>query len=1091
MVLFRRPQWGRVQTGPAREVIDAVESSGLFDPVWYAHRYPDVAKFRRGTLVHFCMYGLKELRDPSPYVSPSAYLRRHPRARTDSRPALLHALDTLPAEEREQAWMPDDDASLEYLIQKHGLFDEAWYVARYRDVSRAGGEPIQHFMRHGAHEFRDPGPAFDTDYYRNAHPDYQDLGRTPIEHFVRFGLRHGYPGVGLAGYARWIADFDTLREDDFDRIRADYLRTSRPVAVFHVLDAEACERIEVIVRAWDGQIGVDWAVRFLRGGDLSDDAWERCASSVKSHAKTSVVDGEDLTDLKPGAFLLLCAGACLVRPHAAYAMAQTLAHAGLDAVYADHDHLDEAGVRTRPVFKPDMSPEFMRRSPYAGTLVATVLREQHRPAVVRTLAAARGNGAAEALASYLLGLPPDKVGRVPFVLSHRFDDQAPEAEWYEPVPDPKRKAFADHAAPVHDLPSVTVVIPTRNRGDLLRECIDSIVTRTDYPAALFDIVVVDNGSDEDDTLAYFAEVETGSRVRIVPSPGPFNFSTICNDGAARAEGDVIVFLNNDMTVRQPDWMRKLVGHARRLETGIVGAQLLYPDGTVQHGGVVLGVQGLGAHRLVGRTDEQAALVDCTREMIAVTGACLAVRRAVFAKLGGFDPILQIAFNDVKLCADAHEAGYRNIYVGEPLLYHHESKSRGFDDSRLKLHRNAREAIYMRERYGDLFRNDPSYSPNLSLQVVGKLASSPRVVRPWRRSPSGRKMILLSRVHNLGSGVAAALEQQALALRERGWDVTVGGRIGKRDRPYAGFRRVDLRTAEAAAAHVMAEGIDCVIAHTPPFFSITRYMGIRPLVYFTDYGEPMPHLFPDWRMREDVDWEKRFCAPLARRVFTISQTIARHQYRRDAMVIRLGNSHLASWSRDWLDRRRALRKKLGFEGRFVVLNVCRFGPGERYYKGISRYGEVASDMPYLYPDLAGQVRFILAGRGDEDDVAAVEAIGLTAFANVSDEEMAELYAASDLYMNLSEWEGYNLGIGQALAMGLDVIASDIEAHREFDIERCNSVPDLCTAVAKRHATWSEGAPDRHPSVEGWTSPMTQLATVIEGDIDQAVDPWTRF
>ena len=119
------------------------------------------------------------------------------------------------------------------------------------------------------------------------------------------------------------------------------------------------------------------------------------------------------------------------------------------------------------------------------------------------------------------------------------------------------------------------------------------------------------------------------------------------------------------------------------------------------------------------------------------------------------------------------------------------------------------------------------------------------------------------------------------------------------------------------------------------------------------------------------------------------------------------------------------------------------------------------------------------------------MGLTAFANVSDTEMTELYAASDLYMNLSEWEGYNLGIGQALAMGLDVIASDIEAHREFSVELCTSVPDLCDAVARRYATRCEAEPTRSPSIEDWSGPLARLAAVMESDADEAFDPWTAF
>ena len=485
----------------------------------------------------------------------------------------------------------------------------------------------------------------------------------------------------------------------------------------------------------------------------------------------------------------------------------------------------------------------------------------------------------------------------------------------------------------------------------------------------------------------------------------------------------------------------------------------------------------------------AARRDVTRETVAVTGACLAVRRALFEEVGRFDPVLGVAFNDTLLCVAAHAAGYRNLYLAEPLLTHHESRTRGLDDTRAKLDRNRREAIYVRERHGALFQDDPSYSPNLSLNNVGFLAVPPRVVRPWRRSRSGeRRVLLLSAVHSLGHGVAEVLARQAEHLRRSGWAVTVGGPETRRDRDYPGCRRIGLWTAPEAAALAVAEGMDCVIAHTPPFFSVTRSLGRRPLAYMFDHGEPPPHLFSDAEVREKIDWEKRFCAPLARRVFAISRAIHEQQYRTDAVVVRNGNAHLATWSAPWAARRAALRRQYGFEGRYVIFNVCRFGREERQYKGIDAYIDLATELPFV-PGPGERALFVLAGRGDPEDVGHVRAAGLTVFPNVTDAELAELYAASDLYVSLSRWEGYNLGIGQALAMGLGVVASDIPAHREFGIATASGNAHLCALVREHYARWDEGATERQARVEAWEPPLALLAGILEADCAQEdAGPW---
>ncbi|GJE60043.1 glycosyltransferase [Methylobacterium trifolii] len=1070
-------------TRPDPQVVEAVRASGLFDAAWYLHAYPEVAAFQAGPLLHFCEYGLDEHREPGPNFSTQRYLGHRPEARHGAKPPFLLAIGEGVAATR-PLWLSQDTETLRWLLERSGLFDPDWYNARNHDVRRSKTVPIDHFLKDGAAERRDPGPGFDTAAYVLRHPDWAAEAGSAIEHYLRIGQFAGEQAIPRAdaeagrsiSYQDWIAAFDDLTEADLDRIRADGAAAALP-PVFGLCLPDGDGR----ATGTPDQVGVRW--QNGRPGDADETR-------------------ADLARLPEGAIALIYGGQVRLRPHAAYVLASTLCARGgeraLQAVYADHDLVDAAGTRLRPVLKPDMSPAFMERLPYAGPLAAFRIG----PGVREAIAAALGSvghadggprtDAAGSIARALLALDRDRVSRAPWVLYGLPGTGAPAVyDGFEPVPDapppPEAPDMSDEG-----LARVRIVIPTRDRAGILKAGIDSILAQTDYPKALFGITIVDNDSVEDETLAYFATLQDSDSVAVVRSPGAFNFAKICNDGAASTDAEVLVFLNNDMTVNRPDWLRRFMHHLRLPDVGIVGAQLLYPDEAVQHGGTVLGVQFVGAHRLHGADVDEAARIDVTREMVSVTGACLAVRRALFERLGGFDPALRVAFNDVKLCIDVHRAGYRNVYVAEPLFYHHESISRGHDDSRLKRQRNAREAIYVRERYTAILHDDPSYNPNLSLQRVGELARPPRRVRPWRRAEAGPdggwRILLLSVTHDFGSGVAMVVAQQAAFLRQRGFKVFVGGPAGPGDITYRGCTRVPLRQPDELAAYAVSEAMDCVVAHTPPYFSLARYLGQRPLLYVYDHGEPFPHLFDSREEREDVDWEKRMCVAGVKRVFTISQAIFDQQYRADALVVRNGNSHLATWDGQRRDRRAALRETLGFAGRFVVLNVCRFGYEERFYKGIDVYIDLFQQVLFADRDLVSRVVFVLAGRGKEADVAYVEAGGLRVFANVSDAEMTDLYVAGDLYMNFSRWEGYNLGIGQARAMGLPVIASDIPAHREFGIPVSNSVAELVRLVEDAFRTWDAGG--RAAIIEPWDVPLARFAQTLEDDLaEDRGQAWT--
>jgi len=255
------------------------------------------------------------------------------------------------------------------------------------------------------------------------------------------------------------------------------------------------------------------------------------------------------------------------------------------------------------------------------------------------------------------------------------------------------------------LPLVSIVIPTRDRVDLLAQVIEGIEKRTDYRA--YEIIVVDNGSTDEATLEYLRDTPH----RVIRDDGPFNFSRLNNRAAREAKGDLLLLLNNDTEPLRADWLRSMVEHATRPEVGVVGAKLLYPSGKVQHAGVVLGIGGVAGHAhkyIPGDASGYYHAADLIRNFGAVTGACMLVRRDVFEELDGLDETnLAVAFNDVDFCMRARERGYLVVWTPEALLTHFESESRGFD-------LNPREIDYMIRRWGDSLVHDPYYSPNLTL-----------------------------------------------------------------------------------------------------------------------------------------------------------------------------------------------------------------------------------------------------------------------------------------------------------------------------------------------------------------------------------------
>jgi GT2 family glycosyltransferase len=334
-------------------------------------------------------------------------------------------------------------------------------------------------------------------------------------------------------------------------------------------------------------------------------------------------------------------------------------------------------------------------------------------------------------------IPRKQIVHIPRVLYHwRINPQSVSNSSAAMCHVAARRAVADHletagggvveAAPGHSmfnrvkfplpatLPLVSIIICTRDQLSLLSVAVESIRNRSTYPN--YEIVIIDNGSRDKSTLLYLDSLALQNGIRVIRDDSPFNYSRLNNFGAAQSQGELVCLLNNDIEVITYDWLQELLSFAIRPDVGAVGARLWYPDGTLQHGGVVIGFGGIAAHahhRLPRGHYGYHGRAVLHQELSAVTGACLMVRRKLFDEVGGLDEQLAVAFNDVDFCLRLKAAGYRNIWTPFAELIHYESASRGYEDSPEKIARAQMEKRFMYARWGKSIEQDPFYNPNLS------------------------------------------------------------------------------------------------------------------------------------------------------------------------------------------------------------------------------------------------------------------------------------------------------------------------------------------------------------------------------------------
>lgn len=444
--------------------------------------------------------------------------------------------------------------------------------------------------------------------------------------------------------------------------------------------------------------------------------------------------------LASGNFFALLDHDDVIPDHALFMVAQSInRHPEAKMFFSDEDKLNADGERTAPYFKSDWNREMMLAQnmfTHLAVFEAALVREaggfrkgfegsQDHDLTLRC--------------AFLAG--DDNIVHIPHVLYHWRIAEGSTAKSSGEKPytvEAAIRAVENHlkrnhvAATVRQLengvpmlrvhytvptpaPLVSLLIPTRDRVDLLRQCIDSVIRMTTY--SNYEIVVIDNGSEKLETHQYFDKIRMHPNVRILRDDSPFNYSTINNRAAAQSKGTYLCLLNNDIEVISPDWLEEMVGLASQPGNGAVGAALWYPNDTLQHGGIITGIGGVAGHMhsLLRRGDYgYFARASITQNLSAVTAACLVIRKSIYDEVGGLDELLAVAFNDVDFCLRVRQAGYRNVWTPHAELYHHESASRGSDLSGEKLARFAKEVRFMQDRWTTKLDQDPAYNPNLSL-----------------------------------------------------------------------------------------------------------------------------------------------------------------------------------------------------------------------------------------------------------------------------------------------------------------------------------------------------------------------------------------
>ena len=497
------------------------------------------------------------------------------------------------------------------------------------------------------------------------------------------------------------------------------------------------------------QIYLNFRVNILSTDDRELTKFLSNERSLNSHGggQIRIISPEDWSEkIDDQSWLVFLSPGSFLASHTLYWLATQIGKKKYQLIYADHDYHAGGELFQNPEFKPDWSPELLRSINYIGESFAI------KAELLAKLAKIPSYDFIWQYYDILLRasevIDSDQVGHISAALWHLPNNEKSEQYNLQLVRDHYQrlgikaqvKAGVDGGTRIiYDVPDphprVSIIIPNKNKVKLLKACLDSLLAKTAY--GNYEVLIVDNQSSDPAVLAYYQELRLHGVIRLLSYDRPFNYSAINNMAVAAAKGEIICLLNNDTAIINNNWLIELVGQLAQKQVGVVGAKLFYSDGTVQHGGDVVGPGGCANHlhgHLAGDDPGYCQRAVLTQNLSAVTAACLVTWRHLYQDLGGFDQEnLGIAFNDVDYCLRVRQAGWQVIWTPNARLYHYESVSRGQDVSEERKHQAKLEVKFMRQKWGHLMNHDPFYNQNLSYNRPDfSLSNAPLVQRPWRK-----------------------------------------------------------------------------------------------------------------------------------------------------------------------------------------------------------------------------------------------------------------------------------------------------------------------------------------------------------------------
>ena len=543
-------------------------------------------------------------------------------------------------------------------------------------------------------------------------------------------------------YAEWVRRYDTPTSAELLEMQLKVLAGSHSPKIsvlMHVAQAEVAslDLILASINSVKMQIYPYWELCISVSADV-DPAIHAMLDQVSAQdARIKRVDkGVYEIDAASGDWVVLLGATDLIAINALYMLADSISkHPAWQIIYSDSDKLMGPDFeRSQPCFKPDWDMDLFYAQNYTEHLCAfdAKLMDQVGGFAERFAKVASFEMTLRCMTQLHSGEPPGttgtRIGHIPHVLYHvralhkqdtRMQRLEVLAAYFERCDTAAQVTVVEQALRIQYtlpvmLPMVSLIIPTKNNVKLLRQCLESLLSKTTY--SNYEVLVVDNGSDTAETLDYLQSLASEPRIRVIRDNYVFNYSALNNAAVLQARGDIVGLVNDDIEVKTADWLSEMVSQVLRPGIGAVGARLWYPDLTLQHAGMVL-VGGIARH--VHKHLPQGETGFCDRAVLvqsftAVTGACLLVKKALYAQVGGLNEReLAIGFNDVDFCLRLAEAGYHNVWTPFAELFHHESATRGQDDSPEKQRRAEKELRYMQQRWGARLLVDPAYNPNLT------------------------------------------------------------------------------------------------------------------------------------------------------------------------------------------------------------------------------------------------------------------------------------------------------------------------------------------------------------------------------------------